>query len=80
MGTTGKDEPPLVTDTDVRRIEAGETVVVAGYSLTRDLVAAMTVRPYDYETDGRLKDVAVGVVADHLSRLVYRYRMGRPRG
>lgn len=74
MGEQEVDEPPVVTDDDVRRIEAGETVVVDGYSLTRDLVAAMTVRPYDYDLDGRLKDVAVSVVAEHLSRLVHKRR------
>ena len=79
MGPHDVDEPPLVSDTDVRRIEAGETVVVEGYSLTRDLVTAMTVRPYDYDTDGRLKEVAIGVVAEHLSRLVHKNRGTKPR-
>lgn len=62
-----------VTVDDVRRVEAGETVSVGGYPLTRDLIAATAAHPYDYEPDGRLKEIAVGVIAQQLSRLVHKH-------
>jgi hypothetical protein len=78
MGQPDSSALPVVTAEDIRRIESGETINVAGYPLTGDLVAAMSVHPYDYEADGRLKDLAVPVVAENLTRLVLRRRQSRP--
>lgn len=74
MDSPGNDDVYVVTEDDVRRIEAGERVAVAGYELTRDLMTAMTVHPYDYDDNGKLKEVAVPVVAEHLRRLVKKHR------